>query len=155
MQYKMFLHLETSTLTAVEYFCTIFMYSSERLMSSSRTCDNFGKYTVSAISPLSWTENIYKLMYHITEFFLDICTHFLNMTHNIIGDKLTLYNSYTEHGHFSSTAITIISLVKSPSVSLLYEDLFYNLGEQKIASLIVSRSALSFNSVNNASCSSP
>ena len=81
-------------------------------------------------------------MCHTTEFFLDICTHFLNATHNIIGDKLTLFNYYTQNGHFSSAAITIISLVKSPSVSLLYEELFYNLDEQKIPSLIVSRSAL-------------
>ena len=145
MQYKMFLHLETSTQAGVEYFCRICKYSSERLISDSRTCDNFGKYTVSDISPLSWTENIYKLMCHFTEFFLDICTHFLNSTHNIIGDKLTHSNSYTEHGHFSSAAITIISLVKSPSVSMLYQELFYNLDEQKIPSLIVSRSALSFN----------
>ena len=118
------------------------MYFSERLMSGSGTCDNFGKYIVSDISPLSWTANIYKLICHITEFFLDICTHFLNTTHNVIGDKLNLFNCYTEHGHCSSAAITIISLVKSPSVSLLYEELFYNLDKQKIPSLIVSRSAL-------------
>ena len=130
------------------------MYSSERLISGSRTCDNFGKYTVSDISPLSWTANIYKLMCHFTEFFLDICTHFLNTTYNIIGDKRTHSNSYTEHGHCSSAAITIISLVNSPSVSLLYEKLFYNFDEQKIPGLIVSRSALSYNYVNNASCSS-
>ena len=122
-------------------------------MSGSRTCDNFGKYTVSDISPHSWIANN-KLICHISEFFLDICTHFQNTTHNIIGNKLTHSNSYTERGHFSSAAFTIISLVKSPSVALLYE-LFYNLNEQKIPSLIVSRWALSFNCVNNESCSSP
>ena len=123
-------------------------------MSGSRTCDNYGIYTVSDILPLSWTANIYKLVCHITEFFLDICTHFLNTTHNIIGDKLNLFSCYTKHGHCSSVSITMISLVKSPSVPLLYEELFYNLDEQKIPSLIVSISALSFNYVNDASCSS-
>ena len=107
MQYKMFLHLETSTQTGVEYFVE-FACIPQRDCQVSRTCDNFGKYTVSDISPLSWTANIYKLMCHITEFFLDICAHFLNTTHNILGDKLILFNSYTERGHFSSAAITII-----------------------------------------------
>ena len=120
-------------------FCRICMYSSERLMSGSRTCDNFGKYSIRYITTLMDSKHLQTYVpYHWV-----LPGHFLNTTHNIIGDKLIHSNSYTEHGHCSSAAITIISLVKSPSVSLLYEELFYNLDEQKIPSLIVSRSALS------------
>ena len=48
----------------------------------------------------------------------------------MLGDKLTLSNSYTERGYISSAAITVISLAKSSSVSLLYEELFYSVEEQ-------------------------